>query len=90
MSDLTKPRIRKPFHSQLNEDEEAMLIAISNLHGISKGQVVRTAIRTLYQMSIKHTPLCATGQPCFVPHMHTAVARPLSATVQGEFTNGAL
>lgn len=36
----------------------------------SKGQIIRKAIRALYQMQIQHVPTCASGQNCFVPGMH--------------------
>jgi hypothetical protein len=82
------PAVRKPLHVQINQQEEEMLSALANIHGVSKGHVVRTAVRVAYQMHIQHVPLCASGSPCFVPHMHAAQPRPVSVTVTGIPNNG--
>lgn len=37
---------------------------------ISKGQIIRDALRAYAAMELYNSPTCANGRACFVPQMH--------------------
>ena len=67
-----KQQKRKPFNFVLSPDEYDMLQALTKQSGQSSATVLREALRNTYAFVIQRIPLCATGQPCFVPQMHIA------------------
>lgn len=86
MPQSTTPR--KPFNMVLSETEYGKLQDLAGATGMSGAAVMRAALVTYHAMKINRVPLCATGQPCFVPQMHTATApipapHPLKGAVNG-------
>lgn len=63
-----------PFNLLLNPEDKTMLDTLADRLSVSRGQVLRQALRQEFTMRIKKVPLCATGQPCFVPQMHALTA----------------
>lgn len=82
------PNPRKPFNLVLSTDEYQNLQDLARATGISAAAVLRAALLTYHTMKINRVPLCATGQPCFVPQMHISSPpmpgpHPLAASVHG-------
>lgn len=61
---------RKPFHILLNDDEYTMLNQMAVKSGMSAGAILRAAIRARHTMDVLQCATCASGQSCYVPHMH--------------------
>lgn len=59
-----------PFNLLLTDADKTLLDALAEQRGMSRGQVLRECIRTAHQMQVAGVPLCASGQPCYVPQMH--------------------
>jgi hypothetical protein len=61
---------RKPFHVLLSADEMDMLTSLTSMSGESGGAVLRAALRARFSHQCMNCPTCASGTPCYVPHMH--------------------
>ena len=59
-----------PFNVLLPPAEVAQLAALADALHQSRGAVIRGLIRSAHAMILKKVPTCATGGPCFVPHLH--------------------
>lgn len=72
-----KQKARKliPFNVMLTQVDRAHLDALSVLDSVSAGHVIRKLISAAHDMAIDNIPKCASGNPCFVPHMHAANVR---------------
>lgn len=67
-SDRGKKTISLNILIDRNDDSHlSQLIAAT---GWSKAQVLRTALGHLHTMLILKVPTCASGDRCFVPHLH--------------------
>lgn len=69
MKDVAK--IRTPFNVMLNRAERDTLNALAESAGVSKGQVIRAAIKAKHSHAMG-AYCCGNGEPCFVPQMHHA------------------
>jgi hypothetical protein len=65
----------KQFNLMLTQNEHAALARLSETEGVSAAQVLRLALRARVAMS-EGQPLCASGQSCFMPHMHLRNPQP--------------
>lgn len=63
---------RKPFNVVLSSEEYDAMQDLARVTGLSAATVLRTALMQYHMMKIKCIPICANGQTCFVPHMHSA------------------
>lgn len=72
-----KQKARKliPFNVMLTQVDRAHLDDLALLDSVSAGHVIRKLINAAHSMAIDQVPRCATGNPCFVPHMHSANVR---------------
>jgi hypothetical protein len=79
-----KPNDRFYFNVTLDSEDRERMDAMAKAEQISRAQVVRAALTLRWIMTISGVPMCASGQRCFVPHMHpplpaasaSALARP--------------
>lgn len=62
----------QPFNVLLEPDQRAALQALARARRTSQGQVIRALIGVAHSMTFLATPLCASGDRCFVPHLHQA------------------
>jgi len=59
------------FNVILDSERYTKLDLMAKKLDCSKGRVIRQSIDALYLMIVDNIPTCATGQACYVPHMHT-------------------
>lgn len=74
----------KSFNLLLDDQMRKELSALQQLTQCSGGQILRQALHAKYCHQILRTPSCASGQPCFVPHMHVP-AQPFPQPANGGF-----
>jgi hypothetical protein len=65
-----------PFNLLLTQPERDMLRQLSELRNHSRGQVLRDLIKAAHQMQLQNYPVCATGQPCYMPQIHVGRVSP--------------
>lgn len=65
------------FNVLLTQEEHAKLSELARLESISRGAIVRRLIASLFAMRREGCPVCASGHPCLVPHMHGRPTVPL-------------
>lgn len=58
------------FNVLLSTDLKAQLEQLSIECGETKGQVLRKLIAYAFAMRFQAHPICASGRPCLVPHLH--------------------
>lgn len=63
----------QPFNVALEPSELTDLTTLAKRLKCSKGAVIRLAVSNLYKMVVLNSPICASGQRCYVPHMHPPV-----------------
>ena len=59
-----------PFNVLLSELDKEMLGALAAKLRVSQGQVIRQALSYAYLMGCEGQPTCASGQACFMAHLH--------------------
>lgn len=74
---------RAAFNVLLSTEEKAMLKALSTANGTSEGAEMRAALRARHAHLVLGAPTCASGQVCFMPHMHARPAAPVAQLPQG-------
>ena len=65
-------KVKHSFNVLLNPDEVTALTECSQRLGTSRGTIIRWAIIRTHRMICTGIPTCASGQACYVPHMHPA------------------
>lgn len=78
---------RAAFNVLLSTEEKSMLKALSTANGTSEGAELRAALRARHAHLVLGAPTCASGQVCFMPHMHARPAYGQPQTPQGMPTN---
>lgn len=78
---------RAAFNCLLSTEEHAMLVALSRANGTSAGAELRAALRARHAHLILGAPSCASGQTCFMPHMHQRPTYPPNTNPQGNTGN---
>lgn len=68
------PRYTGAFNVLLSEEEYGMLRALATENSTNMSIVLRQALRSRYRMQIERLPMCASGVPCLVPHVHAVPA----------------
>lgn len=58
------------FNVLLSEQEYASLDKLAHDTHCARSFIVRQSIRWRVDMQLDGTPICASGQRCFAPHMH--------------------
>lgn len=58
------------FNALLDPDHFARLQALAKTLDISMGAVLRNLINSAHAMQVLNIPTCASGQNCFMPHLH--------------------
>lgn len=58
------------FSILLDEQLDEDIKLIKEKKRISKGQIIREALRAYAAMELHSSPTCANGRGCFVPQMH--------------------
>ena len=58
------------FNVLLSSLDVDMLGALGARLRVSKGQVLRQALSSMYLMVCEDQPTCASGQGCFMAHLH--------------------
>ena len=64
------PRYDKPLNIMIDGQLHFMLTELSSRLNRSRGSVMRELLVRAHQMVCNSIPLCASGQRCYVPHMH--------------------
>lgn len=64
------------FNLMLNSTEKKALEGLATHYGQSQGFVLRLALSNLTRMVLHRNPVCASGKPCPVPHIHVDLANP--------------
>lgn len=64
------PNFQHPLSVLFDEETKNMLTELQQKGRVSKGQVIRQAIRNVYLMTVKRSPTCANGNACHCPHTH--------------------
>lgn len=59
------------FNVMLSGEDKARLSELSSKTGFSKGQVIRMSLENAWYMQCRSVLLCATGNPCMAPQMHS-------------------
>jgi hypothetical protein len=62
----------KNVHILMTPEEADELFDYANSLRCSAAHVVRELVRAAVDMTHSANPRCATGAPCFVPHMHAS------------------
>lgn len=76
-------QITRSFNVLLTAEEAKALDECAERVGTSRGTVLRWALARAHRMTVQGIPCCASGQTCYVPHMHPAAnLRPPDATGQ--------
>lgn len=61
------------FNVLLTDESLLALDALARQRGVSKGNIIRRAVDTLLRMEQSQEPCCATGEHCFVRHLHPMI-----------------
>lgn len=69
------PNFQKPLSVLFDDETADMLTQLTDKGRLSKGHVIRQAVRHTFAMQIQHRPTCATGNACHCPHTHQFPAR---------------
>lgn len=69
------PNFQKPLSVLFDDESAAMLTALTENGRVSKGHVIRQAVRNAHAMQILQRPTCANGNACHCPHTHQFPAR---------------
>jgi len=77
-----------PFNVLLSPKEHNQLLELAQLKDVSAGSIIRQNIRWRHMMVTQNEPVCANGQRCFVPQMHTQPAPVAPAQTNAETTGG--
>lgn len=64
------PNFQKPLSVLFDDETAAMLTELQQKGRVSKGHVIRQAIRHAHAMQVKKIPTCANGTACHCPHTH--------------------
>lgn len=67
----------RPFQFLLTPDLMAQLEQLSIESGESKGSIIRKLIQHAFAMRFQAHPICASGRPCLVPHLHVGQSAPI-------------
>lgn len=67
---MSKEPATHNFNVMLTATDRENLQKCAELEQVSLGHIARIAIRAHISMVLHQAPTCATGTPCFVPHMH--------------------
>ena len=70
---MSKPA--HPFNVILSAAQMDQLGQLARKRECSQAQVIRFALTSAYQMIFRHTPTCADGSRCYVPHMHSDIPK---------------
>lgn len=54
----------------LSAEDHEKLSRLARAKKLSKANMIRQCIDWRYTMEVQQLPLCASGQRCYVPHMH--------------------
>jgi hypothetical protein len=66
--------ITRSFNVLLTLEESQALDQCADRLGTSRGTSLRWALARMHRMIVLGIPTCASGQTCYVPHMHPAAA----------------
>lgn len=69
------PNFQRPLSVLFDTETAAMLEALTDNGRVSKGHVIRQAVRNVHAMQILHRPTCSNGNACHCPHTHQFPAR---------------
>ena len=84
MPDYEKPQLKtKSFNVLFTPDLQAQLDHLAHVSGESRGAVIRKLIAHAFAMRFQAHPICASGRPCLVPHLHVSSAQPLPGGLIG-------
>lgn len=72
---MTKPRDYR-FNIIMAPHQRKRVQELADRLECSQAAVMLRALHALYTMTITGQPLCASGQRCYVPHMHPPALRP--------------
>lgn len=61
---------RHSFNVLLTRQEYEQLDKLANKTRCAKSFIIRQALHWRFDMVVNGTPLCASGQRCFAPHLH--------------------
>ena len=58
------------FNVLMSPEEYDRLVQVAAAQELPKSEVIRKLITSLHFMLLQGAPTCASGQRCFVPHLH--------------------
>lgn len=61
----------KAFQVMMSKDDRQRLDDLAAVLGITRSVIIRKAIQNTWSMVCAKQPLCANGDRCMVPQMHT-------------------
>lgn len=66
----TMAKKKHSFNVLLSDHEVTALDKLAHDHHCPRSFIIRQCLRWRAEMSSNGTPLCASGQRCFAPHLH--------------------